>query len=235
MIGMSKSVEDRISELENALVGKDKELGDVRQNYDSLYRQAEEAQRNAAYYQGQVEASKTSVASAVDEVMDEEDFDFTDRASVERLIGSAIERQIVPRLQQAEKYATDALQQTAGREIDTALKTFRDKHPESDGIMDFERLVLMDASDEIRRMNDAGRPVEDIKAVAIKAAQDRVRTFNKWNADVSKRNKERREKAHGKATVPDVFAAAGFEEAPSTPDTVEEAAELLDQLLAVRT
>jgi len=231
MDDMSKSVEDRIQELESALAEKNSEVDEIRGSYDSLYRQAEEAQRNAAYYQGQFEAGQGAVAPK-EVAASEEEFDFTDRASVERLISSALERQVLPRINQAEKYATDALQQTAGREVDTALKAFREKHPASEKIMDFERLVLMDASDEIRRLQDAGRPAEDIKAIALKSAEDRVRAYNKWDADLTKKNKERREKAHAKATVPEFFAAAGFEEAPSTPDTIEEAGQLLDKLLA---
>ena len=228
---MSKSVEDRIQELESALAEKNSEVDEIRGSYDSLYRKAEEAQRNAAYYQGQFEAGQGSVAPQ-QEAVAEEDFDFTDRASVERLISSALEKQVLPRINQAEKYATDALQQTAGREVDTALKSFRDKHPESERIMDFERLVLMDASDEIRRLQEAGRPVEDIKSIAVKSAEDRVRAYNKFDADITQKNKERREKAHAKATVPEFFAAAGFEEAPSTPNSIEEAGQLLDKLLA---
>jgi len=231
---MSKSVEDRIQELESALAEKTSEVDDIRGSYDSLYRQAEEAQRNAAYYQGQFEARQETVAPQ--EAADSgEDFDFTDRSSIERLISNALEQKILPRINQAEKYATDALQQTAGREVDTALKAFRDKHPESEKIMDFERLVLMDASDEIRRLQESGRPAEDIKSIALKSADDRVRAFNKWNADITKKNKDRREKAHAKATVPEFFAAAGFEEAPSKPDTIEEAGQLLDKLLASST
>jgi len=231
---MSKSAEERIEELKNQMVQQSKDADELRNNYDSLYRHAEEVQRNAAYYQGQVEAAKAAPPSqSVDSIPEmSEDFDFTDRGSVQKLIQSTIESQYGQRLQQAEKYATDALQQTAGREIDSALRDFRSAHPETDGIMDFERLVLMDASDEIRRMNDAGRPVEDIKVVAMGAAKNRLKSFNHFNSEVTKRNKDRREKARSKATIPEVFSAAGFNESPKAPETTEEAGKLLDQLLA---
>ncbi|MEK9697624.1 MAG: hypothetical protein VW270_17800, partial [Candidatus Poseidoniales archaeon] len=142
-----------------------------------------------------------------------------------------ISERLEPRIQMVEKYATDALQQTAGREVDRALKAFKERHPESARIMDFDRLIMMDASEEVKRRQNVNQPVGDVKEIALKIAQERVKKFNALESKVAEENRKRREQAERKAMVPDMFASAGFEEMPKAPDSAKEAGDLLESLL----
>lgn len=235
---MSKSTENRIGELESQLKASDLKLDEMKTNYDKLYRHAEETQRQSAYYQGQAEnvRSEAPAESAQSEDTPYSDFtaDGLDPKKLAALVEQVVESRVGPRLLQAEKYATDALQQTTGREIDRALQKFKEAHPESDRIMDFERLVLMDASDEIRKAQATGQQVGDLKELAVRAAKQRVETFNKWSSDAADTNRKRRESAKAKAMLPDVFTAAGFEEPPKAPETADEAGALLEQLVSAQ-
>jgi hypothetical protein len=236
---MSKSAEDRIRELEGAVKQRDDIVGRLRENYNEVHRRMSDAEKTAMYYRGQAEnASFADTPSDPDAIATAADTRLSQptAASGENLEGAvqrAIEQMVAPRLEQVERFATDALQQTAGREVDRALQTFREKHPETGSIMDFDRLVLMDASDEIRRRRDRGEPVEDIRSLAVDVAKKRVTSYNEMVEKTTKENERRREDARNKRMLPDVFAAAGMEEAPSAPSSKQEAGELLDQLLGV--
>ena len=146
---------------------------------------------------------------------------------IEKLVAERLE----PRLQMVEKYATDALQQTAGREVDRALTAFKEKHPASAKIMDFNRLIMLDAADEVKRRQAVNQPVGDVKDIALKIAQDTVTRYNKMESKIAEENKKRREQAEKKAMVPDMFASAGFEELPKAPENAREAGDLLEDLL----
>jgi hypothetical protein len=234
---MSKSAEDRIQELESALKQRDDITNRMRENYNEVHRRMSDAEKTAMYYRGQAEnaAFADTPSDSTDTVAhDPSLLSQAPPASSGDLDGAvqrAIEQMIAPRLEQVERFATDALQQTAGREVDRALQTFREKHPESNEIMDFERLVLMDASDEIRRRQQGGEPVEDIRSLAVDVAKKRVTAFNDMREKRSKENERRREEAQKKRMLPDVFAAAGMEEAPSAPSSKQEAGDLLDRLV----
>ena len=112
-----------------------------------------------------------------------------------------------------------------------AVAEFKEKHPESAKIMDFNRLIMLDAADEVKRRQAVNQPVGDVKDIALKIAQDRVSRYNKMESKVAEENKKRREKAERKAMVPDMFASAGFEELPKAPENAKEAGDLLEDLL----
>jgi hypothetical protein len=227
---MSKSAEDRISELEGMIKSRDEDTAKVKQNYNTLYKHMQEAERAAMYYKGQIDSGPPQQAQSEPEVDLSQFADAgVDASKIESYIERIMRERIDPRLAQAEKVATDALQQTAGREVDRALQSFKENNPTSGQIMDFERLVLMDASDEIRRRQNIGEPVDDIKKIAVDAASNRVKVYS-----TQQENARRREEAKKKAMLPDVFAAAGFEEAPTAPQSAAEAGELLDKLLHSR-
>jgi hypothetical protein len=231
---VSKTAEERISELEATLKTREDQVGRVRDNYNEVHRRMQEAERAAMYYRGQVESSAFS-ESPSDPVESSGDPIPSEAPHVNGNVDGAVERAIAkmigPRLDQVEKFATDALQQTAGREVDSALNRFRSENPETTEIMDFDRLVLMDASDEIRRRQAAGQPVEDIRSIAVSVAKQRVTDFNEMREKTTKENERRRESAKKKAMLPDVFAAAGMEEAPASPSNKQEAGDLLDRIV----
>ena len=232
---MSKSAEDRISELEGMIKSRDEDTAKVKQNYNTLYKHMQEAERAAMYYKGLIASGPPQQAQAEPEVDLSQFTDAgVDPSKIESYIERIVRELIDPRLAQAEKVATDALQQTAGREVDRALQSFKENNPTSGKIMDFERLVLMDASDEIRRRQNIGEPVDDIKKIAVAAARDRVKVYGTQQENLQKENARRREEAKKQAMLPDVFAAAGFEEAPTAPQSAAEAGELLDKLLQSR-
>jgi hypothetical protein len=238
---MSKTAEEHISELKGLLKSREQEVDQLRGNYNKVYQHMQEAEKTAMYYRGQVEsggnqhAESTSTPSM--EGMEEAAVDYggVDANNPEQIVGAleeVIRSRLEPRLQQIEKYATDALQQTAGREVDRALQDFKTQNPESSSIMDFERLVLLDASDEVRRRQASGQPVDDIKQIALASAKKRVGGYNEMQKSVTEENAKRREEAKRKAMLPDFMAAAGFEEAPDAPSNVDEAGELLDKILS---
>lgn len=232
---MSKSAEDRINELEGLIKSRDDESAKIKQNYNTLYKHMQEAERAAMYYKGQIDSGPPQQAQAEPEVDLSQFSDAgVDPSKIESYIERIVRERIDPRLAQAEKVATDALQQTAGREVDRALQDFKNSNPSSGKIMDFERLVLMDASDEIRRRQAIGEPVDDIKKIALDVAKNRVSTYGTQQEKLQKENARRREEAQKKAMIPDVFAAAGFEEAPTAPQSAAEAGDLLDKLLQSR-
>jgi hypothetical protein len=232
---MSKSAEDRISELEGLIKSRDGESAKIKQNYNTLYKHMQEAERAAMYYKGQIDSGPSQQAQAEPEVDLSQFSDAgVDPSQIESYIERIVRERIDPRLAQAEKVATDALQQTAGREVDRALQDFKSKNPSSGKIMDFERLVLMDASDEIRRRQAIGEPVDDIKKIALDVAKNRVHSYGTQQEKLQKENARRREEAQKKAMIPDVFAAAGFDEAPTAPQNAAEAGDLLDKLLQSR-
>ena len=232
---MSKSAEDRITELEGMIKSRDDDSAKIKQNYNTLYKHMQEAERAAMYYKGQIDSGPPQQAQAEPEADLSQFTDAgVDPSKIESYIERIVRERIDPRLAQAEKVATDALQQTAGREVDRALQDFKSSNPTSGQIMDFERLVLMDASDEIRRKQAIGEPVDDIKKIAVNVAENRVKVYQKQQDDLQKENARRREAAKKKAMIPDVFAAAGFEEAPTAPKSAKEAGDLLDKLLQSR-
>ena len=235
---MSKTAEERMAELESKLKRRTTELSQLSENYNNVYQHMQEAERTAMYYKGQVESAPVGQqsASVSEELPDvgaiQEGNPSVDPAHMVGAMEDVIRARLEPRLQQIEKYATDALQQTAGREVDRALKDFKTQNPESSSIMDFERLVLLDASDEVRRRQATGQPIDDIKQIALESAQKRVGGYNEMQKSVAEKNAKRREEAKRKAMLPDFMAAAGFEEAPDAPSNVDEAGELLDKILS---
>lgn len=229
---MSKSAEERIAELEGQLDSVRSDNSQLQEYYNQAYRAMEEAQKNSAYYQGQFETvgSQKPVASSVDE----DDYDFSEKKTTEAMLDKLIAERLEPRMQAVEKYATDALQQTAGREVDRALQALKGKHPESGRIMEFDRLVMLDAADEVKRRQSLGQPVGDVKEIAIEVAQKKIKHFNTMESKIAEENKKRRETAERKAMVPDMFAAAGFEEMPGAPSSTKEAGDLLEDLVRRR-
>ena len=203
---MSKTAEERIAELQSTISEMKGENDKLQAYYSQAYKAMEEAKQNESYLRGQVESLNTS-QSHVSESYDDSPYEQT---SVEKMLSKLVAEKLEPRMQMVEKYATDALQQTAGREVDRALKAFKEKHPESLRIMDFDRLIMMDASEEVKRRQNVNQPVGDVKEIALKIAQDRVGRFNKLESKVAAENKKRREQAERKAMVPDMFATAGF-------------------------
>ena len=225
---MSKTAEERIAELEARLNDSAKENQKLQNYYSQAYRAMEEAKQNEAYYKGQYESASSQVSQPQESSYDYSD---VDTGNVNSVIEKLVAERLEPRLQMVEKYATDALQQTAGREVDRALSSCKEKHPESAKIMDFERLIMLDAADEVKRRQAVNQPVGDVKEIALKIAQDRVSRFNKMESKIAEENKSRREKAERKAMVPDMFASAGFEELPKAPENAKEAGDLLEDLL----
>tara|TARA_R100000664_G_C2708626_1_gene106227 strand:- start:171 stop:866 length:696 start_codon:yes stop_codon:yes gene_type:complete len=226
---MSKTAEERIAELESRLQDMSKQNNELQSYYNQAYQAMEEARQNESYLKGQLESVK---ASGTPSYQQEESYvDTSQSGSIKAMLEKMVSEKLEPRMQMVEKYATDALQQTAGREVDRALKAFKDKHPESARIMDFDRLIMLDASDEVKRLQSLNQPVGDVKEIALKIAQNRVSKFNKLESAVAEENKRRREQAERKAMVPDMFASAGFEEMPQAPSNAKEAGDLLENLL----
>jgi len=225
---MSKSAEERIAELEAKLNDASKENQKLQNYYSQAYKAMEDAKQSEAYYRGQYESVSSQSAQP-----EQTSYDYSEpeAQNVNSLIEKLVAERLEPRLQMVEKYATDALQQTAGREVDRALKAFKERHPESAKIMDFERLIMLDAADEVKRRQAVNQPVGDVKEIALKIAEDRVTKYNKMESKIAEENKARREKAERKAMVPDMFASAGFEEMPQAPENAKEAGDLLESLL----
>lgn len=225
---MSKSADERIAELEAKLNSASQENQKLQNYYSQAYKAMEEAKQNEAYYKGQYESSANQASQAQESAYD---YSEPETANVNSLIEKLVAERLEPRLQMVERYATDALQQTAGREVDRALKSFKEHHPESAKIMDFERLIMLDAADEVKRRQAVNQPVGDVKEIALKIAEDRVSKYNKMESKIAEENRTRREKAERKAMVPDMFASAGFEELPKAPENAKEAGDLLEDLL----
>ena len=225
---MSKTAEERIAELEARLSDSSKENQKLQNYYSQAYKAMEEAKQNEAYYKGQYESSSSQAQKPQESSYDYSDLD---TGNVNSVIEKLVAERLEPRLQMVEKYATDALQQTAGREVDRALTAFKEKHPESAKIMDFERLIMLDAADEVKRRQAVNQPVGDVKDIALKIAKDRVTRFNKMESKIAEETKKRREQAERKAMVPDMFASAGFAELPKAPENAKEAGDLLEDLL----
>lgn len=225
---MSKSAEERIAELEARLNETNQENQKLQNYYSQAYKAMEEAKQNEAYYRGQYESASSQAQEPKESSYDYSD---VDTGNVNQVIEKLVAERLEPRLQMVEKYATDALQQTAGREVDRALTAFKEKHPESAKIMDFERLIMLDAADEVKRRQAVNQPVGDVKEIALQIAKDRVGKFNKMESKIAEENKKRREQAERKAMVPDMFASAGFEELPKAPENAKEAGDLLEDLL----
>lgn len=226
---MSKTAEERIAELEGRLQDMSKQNNELQNYYNQAYQAMEEARQNESYLKGQLESMKVSGTPTYQQ--EESYADTSQSGTIKSMLEQLVSEKLEPRIQMVEKYATDALQQTAGREVDRALKAFKDKHPESARIMDFDRLIMLDASDEVKRLQSLNQPVGDVKEIALKIAQDRVKKFNLLESKVAEENKKRREQAERKAMVPDMFASAGFEEMPKSPDNAKEAGDLLESLL----
>ncbi len=225
---MSKSADERIAELEAKLNSASQENQKLQNYYSQAYKAMEDAKQNEAYYKGQYESSANQASQAQESAYD---YSEPETANVNSLIEKLVAERLEPRLQMVERYATDALQQTAGREVDRALKSFKEHHPESAKIMDFERLIMLDAADEVKRRQAVNQPVGDVKEIALKIAEDRVSKYNKMESKIAEENRTRREKAERKAMVPDMFASAGFEELPKAPENAKEAGDLLEDLL----
>tara|TARA_R100001163_G_scaffold65080_2_gene61045 strand:+ start:1376 stop:2068 length:693 start_codon:yes stop_codon:yes gene_type:complete len=223
---MSKTAEQRIEELQSMVSEMRSENEKLQNYYSQAYKAMEEARQNESYLKGQLESMQSGQSDDTSSFVDSQD-----NSSIQSMLEQIVSKTIEPRIQLVEKYATDALQQTAGREVDRALKSFKDKHPESSRIMDFERLVMLDASEEVKRKQNLNQPVGDVKEIALKIAQDRVSRFNKIESKVAEENKKRREMAERKAMLPDMFASAGFEDLPKAPENAKEAGDLLEDLL----
>jgi len=228
---MSKTAEERIAELESRIQDMGQENNKLQSYYNQAYQAMEEARKNESYLKGKLESTQSAPQGAYQEPDSNSYADSLDSNSIERALDRIVSEKLEPRMKMVEKYATDALQQTAGREVDRALRSFKEKHPESGRIMDFERLIMLDAADEVKRRQNLSQPVGDVKDIALKIAQDRVSKFNKLESAVAEQNKKRREKAERKAMVPDMFASAGFEELPKAPENAKEAGDLLEDLL----
>ena len=226
---MSKTAEERIAELEGRLQDMSKQNNELQNYYNQAYQAMEEARQNESYLKGQLESMKVSGTPTYQQ--EESYVDTSQSGSIKAMLDKLVSEKLEPRMKLVEKYATDALQQTAGREVDRALKAFREKHPESERIMDFNRLIMLDAADEVKRLQSLNQPVGDVKDIALKIAQDRVSKFNKLESAVAEENRKRREQAERKAMVPDMFASAGFEEMPKAPESAKEAGDLLENLL----
>jgi FtsZ-binding cell division protein ZapB len=229
---MSKTAEERIAELQSQIKEMKNENGRLSNYYSQAYKAMEEAKQSESYLKGQLESMQSSSPSHTQEDSSVDPYGSSlDNSSVESIISRMVSERIEPRIQMVEQYATDALQQTAGREVDRALKSFKEKHPESSRIMDFERLIMLDAADEVKRRQAVNQPVGDVKEIALKIATERVGKFNKLESKVAEENKKRREQAERKAMLPDMFASAGFEDLPKAPENAKEAGDLLEDLL----
>jgi len=223
---MSKTADERIKELQGVVSEMRSENERLQNYYSQAYKAMEESRQNESYLKGQLESMQTGTPETTSSFVDNQS-----DSSIQSMLEQIVSKTIEPRIQLVEKYATDALQQTAGREVDRALKAFKDKHPESSRIMDFERLVMLDASEEVKRKQTLNQPVGDVKEIALKIAQDRVGKFNKLESKVAEENRKRRELADRKAMLPDMFASAGFEDLPKAPENAKEAGDLLEDLL----
>jgi hypothetical protein len=229
---MSKTADERIAELESYVKDMKRKNDQLQNNYSQAFRAMEEAKQNESYLRGQLEATQTRpIEPTSSSTSSYDEFSSPEIASIESIVGKMVSDQLEPRMQLVEKYATDALQQTAGREVDRALTAFKEKHPESSRIMDFERLIMLDAADEVKRRQAINQPVGDVKEIALQIAQERVGKFNKLESKVAAENKKRREEAQRKAMLPDMFASAGFEDLPKAPENPKEAGDLLEDLL----
>jgi len=229
---MSKTAEERIAELQSQIKEMKNENGRLSNYYSQAYKAMEEAKQSESYLKGQLESMQSSSPSHTQEDSSVDPYGSSlDNSSVESIISRMVSERIEPRIQMVEQYATDALQQTAGREVDRALKSFKEKHPESSRIMDFERLIMLDAADEVKRRQAVNQPVGDVKEIALKIATERVGKFNKLESKVAEENKKRRDQAQRKAMLPDMFASAGFEDLPKAPENAKEAGDLLEDLL----
>tara|TARA_R110000824_G_scaffold191497_5_gene373225 strand:+ start:815 stop:1525 length:711 start_codon:yes stop_codon:yes gene_type:complete len=229
---MSKTAEERITELQQKMEDMQGENTKLQNYYSQAYKAMEEAKQNESYLKGQVEMLQSSGGESQSDSDGYISFSGNEEnGSVQKMLEKMVNERLEPRMQMVEKYATDALQQTAGREVDRALRSFKEKHPESGRIMDFERLIMLDASDEVKRRQAVNQPVGDVKEIALKIAQDRVSKFNKLESKVSEENKKRRELADRKAMLPDMFATAGYEDLPKAPENAKEAGDLLEDLL----
>jgi len=227
---MSKTADERIAELQKTVDEMRGENTKLQNYYSQAYKAMEDAKQNESYLKGQVEMLQSNTAP-VENSAYAEFSDNTESSSIQGMIEKMVSERLEPRMQLVEKYATDALQQTAGREVDRALKSFKEKHPESGRIMDFERLIMLDASEEVKRRQALSQPVGDVKEIALKIAQERVSKFNRLESKVAEENKKRRELADRKAMLPDMFATAGFEDLPKAPENAKEAGDLLEDLL----
>tara|TARA_R110000751_G_scaffold91198_4_gene178678 strand:+ start:288 stop:1001 length:714 start_codon:yes stop_codon:yes gene_type:complete len=230
---MSKTAEERIAELQEQMESIKSENSKLQNHYGQAYRAMEEAKQGESFLRGKLEAAQANrsnphemAQTAYDEFSSSPEV-----SSIESILNKLVSEKLEPRMKMVEKYATDALQQTAGREVDRALKSFKDKHPESSRIMDFERLIMLDAADEVKRRQAVNQPVGDVKEIALSIAQERISKFNKLESRVAEENKKRREHADKKAMLPDMFSAAGFEEHPGAPSNAKEAGDLLEDLV----
>ena len=229
---MSKTAEERIAELEGRLRDTETESKKVQNHYNQAYRALQDSQQNEAYYKGQFETlNSIQSRSGSEDTTHNEYNDYENSGDIEKTIDRIVNERLEPRMKMVQQYATDALQQTAGREVDRALKSFKDKHPESRKIMDFERLIMLDAADEIKRRQNVGQQVGDVKDIALQIAQTRVTKYNKLESKLSEENEKRRNAAQQKAMLPDMFSAAGFEELPQSPASAKEAGDLLEDLI----
>jgi len=122
---MSKTAEERIAELELQIKQTNEDNRRLQSNYNQAYQAMEEARQSEAYLKGQVESYKSSSSEVSQDSY--EPGEFSSSSSVEKMIEKMVSDRLEPRLQMVEKYATDALQQTAGREVDRALKAFKEK------------------------------------------------------------------------------------------------------------
>jgi uncharacterized phage infection (PIP) family protein YhgE len=224
---MSKTADERIAELQSVISEMKTENSKLQSYYSQAYKAMEEARQNESYLKGQIESMNVS-SNQHSESYEEVPYE---QRSMEKVLEKLVSEKLEPRMQMVEKYATDALQQTAGREVDRALRAFKEKHPESGRIMDFDRLIMLDAADEVKRLQALNQPVGDVKDIALSIAQNRVSKFNKLESAVAEENKKRREMAERKAMLPDMFASAGFEDLPKAPENAKEAGDLLEDLL----
>jgi len=224
---MSKTADERIAELQSVISEMKTENSKLQSYYSQAYKAMEEAKQNESYLKGQIESMNMS-SNQHSESYEEVPYE---QRSMEKVLEKLVSEKLEPRMQMVEKYATDALQQTAGREVDRALRAFKEKHPESGRIMDFDRLIMLDAADEVKRLQALNQPVGDVKDIALSIAQNRVSKFNKLESAVAEENKKRREMAERKAMLPDMFASAGFEDLPKAPENAKEAGDLLEDLL----
>jgi hypothetical protein len=228
---MSKTAEERIAELQGQVNEMKTENTRLQGYYSQAYKAMEEAKQSESYLKGQLESLNSAGSSQQEHSQEDPYVSSMDNSTVESIIDRLVSSRIEPRIKMVEQYATDALQQTAGREVDRALQAFKEKHPESARIMDFERLIMLDAADEVKRRQAVNQPVGDVKEIALKIATERVGKFNKLESKVAETNKKRREQAERKAMLPDMFATAGFEELPKAPENAKEAGDLLEDLL----
>mgnify|MGYP003633743968 FL=1 len=228
---MSKTAEERIAELENRLQQSQGENSKLQGYYNQAYKAVEESKQKEAYLRGQVESFANNRQEANPYSEPEAYESDSSSVDIEKALDRIIKEKLEPRMRMVEQYATDALQQTSGREVDRALKSFKEKNPESKKIMDFERLIMLDAADEVKRRQNLSQPVGDVKEIALEIAQNRVKKYNTLESKLAEENQKRRDAATKKAMVPDMFSAAGFDELPTAPSNAKEAGDLLEDLV----